>query len=50
MPKINKCQEIISESKKTIKFTFKWKHLIAGPNCPTQRLSSLGKNLSTIGT
>ena len=59
IPKINKCQEILKEIKKSNKICIQIKPpnslkglpIRAGRNSPTQRLMlSLGKNFNTFGT
>ena len=55
MPKINKCQEILEEIEKSSEIyiqmeprnSLKGRPIIAGPNSPTQRLSSLLEKILT---
>ena len=55
MPKINKCQQILEEIQKSIEIyiqmkphnSLKRRPVIAGPNSPTQRLSSLLEKILT---
>ena len=55
MPKINKCQEILEEIEKSNEVyiqmespnSLKGRPIIAGPNSPTQRLSSLLEKILT---